>query len=75
MSCGHYDPQPAGFISQTDDECVSARVSAGLLSVLCTDSIIWSFLSICLFLPGKLTILTILTIYIYIKTEQVCHDG
>ena len=31
--------QPAGFISQTDDENVSVRVFAGLFSVLCTDSI------------------------------------
>ena len=39
MSCGHYDPQPAEFISQTDEEDVSARVFAYLFSVPCTDSI------------------------------------
>ena len=39
MSCGHYDPQPAGFISRTNDENVFARVFAYSFSVLCTDSI------------------------------------
>ena len=38
MSCGHYDPHPAGFISPTNGYGVSTRVFACLFSVLYADS-------------------------------------